>query len=140
MKNLLITPDEKQLNRTFRNEALKECVEIAKNRGYRVFTFVSSSTYIEQIFIESPQRQRVGSVSEHFGGVKFSTLHVSKRGSGQGSGFGSLIDGEDFNNPEDLDVIFINAPSWAKSESIYKHTSFEDYLNKGLGILKYYEL
>lgn len=140
MKNLLVTADEKQLNRTFRNEALKECVKIAKERGYNVFTFCSSSKYIDQIFIESPQKQRVGSVSESFGGVKFSTLHVSKKGSGLGTGYGSLIDNEDINNPEDLDVIFINAPSWANNANIYKHTSFQDYLDKSLGILKYYQL
>lgn len=128
-----------QAARTFRNESLQAVATIAKNEGCKIYTFESSSIFIDQIFIEN-QAGQVGSASRYFSGVQFSTCHKSKNGSGNGSGFGSLVDGEEFNAPENYKVCFMVAPRWARSSDLYKYTSFEDYLNKGLKILKYYEL
>jgi len=121
------------------NNDLEKVVKIAKSKGYRVYTFESSSKYIKQIFIEN-EKGNVGSCSAFFDGVQFSTVHKSKQGSGNGTGFGGLIQGQDFNNPKDLDICFITAPYWAKPADIYKYTSFQDYIDKGLGILTYYEI
>ena len=130
-----------QENRELRNEDLKEVVKIAKFKGYNVYTFESSSKYIEQVFIEDLKGGRVGSASAYYSGVRFSTIHKSKNGSGNGTGFGELIKGEDFNNPADLDICFTSVPYWGgvKGSNIVKYTSFEDYLKINT-ILNYYKI
>lgn len=130
-----------QEQRELKNVDLKEVVTIAKSKGYNVYTFESSSKYIEQIFIEDLEGGRVGSASAYYSGIQFSTVHKSKRGSGNGTGFGGLIKGENFNDPQDLDICFIHMPYWghAKESNVVKYTSFEDYL-KTHTILNYYKI
>lgn len=128
----------KREDRILRNESMFDVVDIAKNRGYKVYTFDSSSKYIEQIFIEDKEG-RVGSCSSYYGGIQFSTVHKSKRGSGLGNGFGGLVKGQDFNQPKDLDICFISYPYWHSKGGVEKYKSFEDYKLENK-ILKYYEL
>jgi hypothetical protein len=129
----------KQSERVYKNEDLARTAEIAKKDGCKIYTFKSSSKYIEQIFIESRGGQ-IGSCSAYLGGIQFSTVHKSKHNSGNGSGFGNLIKGQDFDRPEQYKVCFISYPYWINKGGVYKFTSFNDYLDKGLGILTYYEL
>lgn len=76
-----------QSERVLANQDLKDVVAIAKQRGYRVYTFESNSKNIEQVFIEHTDG-RIGSCSTFYGGIKFFTMHKPVRGSGNGSGFG----------------------------------------------------
>jgi hypothetical protein len=130
-------------NRKLANSDLQKVVEIAKKKGYKVRTFESSGSVINQIFIED-QIGRLGSCSAYFGGVQFSTMHKSKSGSGNGSGFGQLVKGEDFNDPENLDVCFISFHYWAGSrerQGVTKYNGWSDYRQPKVNqILKYYEL
>lgn len=133
-----MTTTEKN-NRVFRNDELKKAVEIAKTKGYKVYTFESSSKYINQIFIEN-QKGQIGTISEYYSGVHLGTIHKIKRDSGNGTGFGGLIKGQDINFAEDLDMVFINSPYWTNA-SMEKYTSFEEYRNHGTNkILTYYEI
>lgn len=125
-------------NRKFRNEALEQVSNIAKEKGYKVYTFESSSIYINQIFFVD-QLGRIGTASEYYGGITFGTVHMSKRNSGIGTGFG--IGGE-FEEPSNLDIAFLHAPNWASSvdrSNVIKYKDWNDYLSKNT-ILKYYEL
>jgi hypothetical protein len=124
----------------FRNETLEEVVKLAKKKGYKVYTFESSNNkYINQIFIEHTDG-RIGSCSEFFSGVKFTTMHKTKYRSGLGTGFGQLIREQEFNNPEDLDICFITYPYWYhEKQQVEKYKSFEEYKQQNT-ILKYYEL
>lgn len=132
-----------QKDRVFKNESLAKVVELAKAKGYTVRTFESQSSKIEQVFIED-QNGRLGSCSAYFGCVQFSTMHKSKSGSGNGSGFGGLVKGEDFNDPENLDVCFISFPYWAGNQGrqgVTKYNGWSDYQQPKVNqILKYYEL
>ena len=131
----------KQEDRTLRTTDLQKAVELAKKKGYKVYTFESSSRYIEQVFFENLAGE-VGTASTYYSGVKFSTIHKSKNGSGNGTGFGQLVKGQEFDSPEDIDICFITYPYWLRGNKaeVYKYISFADYLEKGLKILKYYEL
>ena len=143
MKTLSIDPKNNELKREFKNSELEKVVEIAKNKGYKVFTFRGSnpSKYISQVFFED-LNGRIGTCQSYYSGIQFSTVHKSKNGSGNGTGFGGLVKNEEFNQPENIDICFISYPYWmnGNGSSIYKYTSFQDYLNKGLGILTYYEI
>lgn len=129
-----------QFKREYKNKDLKKVYEIAKDKGYKLFTFESNNKHIEQIFIENKHGD-IGSCSAYFGGISFSTVHKPKQNSGNGTGFGKLIKGQDFNIPEDLDICFISYPYWAgvREANIKKYCSWDDYLNNQT-ILKYYEL
>lgn len=126
--------------RIIRCPDLRRVIEIAKADGCRIYTSEDSSKYITYIFIESPQGQ-VGYCQEYFGGIQFSTVHKSEKNSGLGTGFGQLLQ-EDFNDPEDYKVSFRKYPYWFNGQrgEVYKYTSFQDYIDKGLKILKYVEI
>ena len=132
----------KQEERVLKNASLQEVVKIAKSKGYKVYTFESQSKYIKQIFIENKDGI-FGSCSSYYSGIQFSTQHKSERGGGNGCGFASLIKGEEFNSPKDLDICFITYPYWLNNHksNVYKYKSFKDYTETPIGsILKYYEL
>lgn len=134
----VVEATEKQKERKFENEVLSEVIKEAKDRGYKVYTFESAGS-IKQIFIEDIVNQRIGSASAYYGVIQFSTIHESKRGSGNGTGFGELIDGEDFNSPQDLDICFTTYPTWYKGHGeVAKYKSFAEFLEKGCGILSYF--
>ena len=138
----LVDQTQEQQNRIFENDSLLEVVKLAKKKGYNVYTFESSSKYITQVFIEDAKLGRLGTVQAYYSGIQFSTMHQSESGSGMGSGFGGLVDGDDFNNIEDIDICFITHPYWAIGRlagNVYKFKSFSDYLNKSIG-LKYYQI
>lgn len=127
--------------RVIRNEDLQKVVSLAKEKGYKVYTFesVSNNKTIEQVFIEHTDG-RIGSCSTYYGGIKFSTIHKPKRGSGLGDGFGQLVEGEDFNNPQNIDVCFITYPYWFReNKSVEKYKSFQEYASEEK-ILKYFEI
>ena len=126
--------------KNFANEKLKKCVDIAKKRGYSVWTFKSSSNTISQIFIDN-NKGAIGTVQAFYSGIQFSTLHKSERGQhNNGSGFGSLIKGQQFNDPDDMDIIFSRCPYWKQNCSgITKYKSMQDYIKRNT-ILTYYEL
>lgn len=124
-------------NRKFRNEDLSNVSNIAKAKGYKVYTFESSNCYIDQIFFVD-QLGRIGSASQYFSGIVFHTIHISKRNSGLGTGFRI---GEEFEDPKNLDISFSLCPNWAinQSQSVTKYKNWNDYITKN-SILKYYEL
>lgn len=130
---------EKNTERKIENTDLKKVCEIAKEKGYKVYTFQSKhSNTIEQIFFVN-QKNQIGSASTHYGGIRFSTMHKPTRGIG--TGFGSLTK-EDFNSPEDLDIAFMHSPNWARAENrqaVKKWNNWKEYTSKE-SILKYYEL
>jgi len=121
--------------RNYENQELKNAVDAAKRKGYKVYTFESTGN-ISQIFVECPEKG-IGSISAYYSGIQFSTMHKSVN---NGSGFGSLISEQEFNNIEDIDIIFIYRPYWSDANNLYKYKSMQDYINKGLGILTYYQL
>ena len=126
-----------QLDRIFKNEALQEACQIAKERGYKVYTFESSySKTINQIFIEN-QKGQIGTVSDYYSGIRFGTVHKPTQGIGTGFGIG-----EEFETPQNLDIIFAHSPNWAKSqdrEKVKKYSNWKEYTSKET-ILNYYEL
>lgn len=126
-----------QSDRKLKNEALEEVYKIAKERDYKVYTFESSySSTINQIFIEN-QKGQIGTVSDYYSGVSFGTIHKPTQGIGTGFGIG-----EEFENPENLDLIFNHSPHWATTqdrEKVKKYSSWNEYISKET-ILKYYEL
>ena len=129
----------KQSERIFKTGDLEKAVKIAKEKGYKVYTFESSSKYIKQVFFEDLKKGIVGSGSAYFSGMRFSTVHKKNKVQ-NGTGFGSLIEGEDFNSPFDIDVCFITYPYWYNSGKIVeKYKSWEEYLKENT-ILNYYEL
>lgn len=123
----------------FKNEQLKEVYNLAKKKNYKVYTFETRAKHISQIFIENIKNQ-IGSCEAYFGGVRFSTIHKPIEGSGNGTGFGGLIKGKDFNDPEDLDICFINAPYWYNGKLNPKYNGFEEYENVSYKRLKYFEI
>lgn len=124
----------------FKNNDLAKVVEVAKAKGYKVYTYENTSNHITQIFIENTNGQ-IGTAQAHYGGIKFSTIHRPERGSGNGSGFGSLVRGEEFNSPENIDICFIHSPYWTngRQANVTKYKSFADYLKYNT-ILNYYEI
>jgi hypothetical protein len=121
------------------NKQLEQTIELAKLKGYVVFTFENHDRPITHIFIAN-QAGNVGECSEFYGGIQFSTCH--KPMSGVGSGFGNL-NGHDFHSPNDIDICFIRAPRWASyadSERVRKYTGgMSEYMKKSTR-LTYYEL
>ena len=126
------------MEREFKSEVLGHVYGHAKSLGYRVYTFESRGL-INQIFIEN-EKGFIGTCQGYFGGIRYSTVHKSERGSGLGTGFGDLT-GKDFDDVEDIDKCFMVAPGWAMQHAgdIYKYKSFEEYKEKNT-ILKYYEI
>lgn len=121
-------------NRKFENQKLEKVISIAKEKGYKVYTFQSSGN-IKQIFIVNQENQ-IGSCSAHFSGVNFSSVH--KPDEEIGTGF--RVSGE-FADPEKLDICFRNYPSWPTNKNAVKYKSWEEYVSSPINrILKYYEL
>lgn len=121
-------------NRKFENQDLEKVVSIAKDRGYKVYTFQSAGN-IKQIFIVNQENQ-IGSCSAYFGGITFSSVH--KPDKEIGTGF--RVSGE-FADPEKLDICFRSYPSWPTSKNVIKYKSWDEYISSPINrILKYYEL
>lgn len=122
-------------NRKFENQDLEKVVSIAKDRGYKVYTFKSSGN-IKQIFIVN-QESQIGSCSAYFSGVNFSTVHKPN----QSVGTGFRTSGE-FADPERIDLCFRTYPEWYVSDkNVVKYKSWDEYISSPINrILKYYEL
>lgn len=122
--------------RVLRNKALSDIVDIAKSKGYKVFTFDSNSKYINQVFFEDKEG-RIGSASEYYSGITLSTIHKPKHGSGNGTGF---MVGEEFEDPENIDLCFIHMPHWAKG-TVEKYKNWDEYVSTKINsVLTYYEI
>ena len=130
----------------FKYSELKETISTLLNNDFKVYTFEKIGRYTEQIFYTDQKNEGVSSVSADLGGVKRSTVHESKNGSGFGTGFG--IDSDPMINLqiEDLKEGFAIAPDWVKgadrtkaNESITKYKDWKDYLNNNT-ILTYFEI
>lgn len=132
------------MERVFKNNELKTVAEIAIANGLEVWTFKGSnpSKYINQVFITDGKR--ICTVEEHYSGVRYGTEHISKMGSGLGSGFG-LTDDIDL---ADVDLInnalntFI--PSWGlrhggNPDQLRKYSGWDEYLKRNT-ILTYYRI
>ena len=120
---------------TFENDELYKAAKLAQSLGYKVHTFNPSGTKICQIFVDNGTI--FGSISEHYGGVQYSTCHKSQRGSGNGSGFG--LNGNDIMTAtkQGIESCFIFAPHWA-SRAMIKKQSWEEYQSEPITkILKY---
>jgi hypothetical protein len=123
---------------TFKNEELYKAAKLALSLGYKVHTFNPSGKYICQIFVDNGVT--FGSISEHYSGVRYSTCHKSKHGSGNGTGFG-LTEEIAFASKEGIESCFIFAPYWASNTGKIKKQSWEEYQREPITqILTYSEI
>ena len=129
---------ENQSTRRLENDLLRSVVDVAKQRGYKVYTFESSGIWIKQVFFENLKNE-IGTCQSYFSGIKFGTMHKPNKICG--TGFGNVVGDNEFDNPEDIDHCFIHSPFWARSynESVIKWKSWAEYINKPTS-LKYYEI
>lgn len=121
--------------RKFENATLQDVVNIAKEKGYKVYTFESSGN-IKQIFFEN-QDGKIGTASEYYGGITFGSVHKPCRECGTG-----FMMSLEFADPNELDIAFAFAPNWATDSQrkvIRKYKDWNDYTNRE-SILTYYEL
>lgn len=115
------------------NETLRPVIDIAKSKGYKVFTFETSSPKTNQIFITDGKR--IGTVQTSYGMLNFGTIHKPTKGIGSGFGlfeYKSIEDG--------IEESMAIAPDWvlkSDRDKIVKYESVEEYINKET-ILKYY--
>lgn len=106
---------------------LQPVVHIAKEKGYRVFTFESEYfPQVRQIFITDGKR--IGTCQVECGDVVFSTIHKPTRGIGSGfrcCDFSSLEEG--------IEESMSFAPRWVSHRDISKickYDSENEYMNK----------
>lgn len=119
----------------FKNEALQKAYKIAKEAGYKVFTYVPSGKYITNFHYSDGTN--IAYIQADYSGLSISTVHKPNRVTGTGFGVAANIL---VNDLEDLKEGFINYPNWAKSsdrQSVVKFAHLNDYINKE-SILKYY--
>lgn len=128
-----------ETKKEYRNEELEKVVNISKEAGFKVYTFESTSKYINQVFIEN-QEGKICTVSEKYSGVTYATVHRPNRECGTGFGLTNDID------MASLEMIVLsmntNSPQWAtknQREAVIKYSNWADYLKKD-SILRYYEL
>jgi hypothetical protein len=122
------------MERNFANDALSETVQFIKEKGFRVWTFESRGP-IKQVFFTDGKN--IGSASEYFSGITFSSVHKPCKECGTGFRMS-----DEFAPKEDFKNAFYFAPNWATSQqmkAIKKYASWDEYLNKNT-ILKYYEI
>ena len=121
---------------TFYNDELLKACQLAIELGYKVHTFNPSGKYISQVFIDNGTT--FGSVSEYYSGVSYSTCHISKNGSGNGSGFGITSDPMNATK-EGVNSVFISYPDWCRNVGGIEKQTWKEYLGRET-ILTYGEI
>lgn len=123
----------------FKNQELERVVEIAKQNNYRVFAFQHNKP-ISQVFVIS-ENNKIGTISESWGGVSYGTVHKPCHQFGTGFGLSGYI----ASAPASLDMIKacceIVKPVWADSGEVKKCNNWEEYVNNPINrILNYFEI
>lgn len=119
----------------FKNNELKECLKMILQNDMQLLVYVGEHSSKKKSYAHIVDGLNIGYVQcgEFGGGVRFSTVHKSERGSGFGTGFGLYDQFESEYNPtmEDVKKSFILAPHWAKGNlsRIRKYKGLEDYLS-----------
>ena len=125
------------------NDEFRKCIALALDNDMRVFIYESQTdkpvcTYA---FIESIKGLGYVQTSRSFHGVQFSTCHKACKEHGTGFGLDGSFDAVDA-TIEGINESFIKAPNWVKKDldKIDKFKSFDDYLKRGVTMLKYMEV
>lgn len=122
----------------YKCDELQKVVDICKANGIKVYGF-QTNTPISQILLVDGSGN-IGSVSEYFGGLRYSTVH--KRSDRNGTGF-MLSDYGSFESAS-LELIkramLTIKPFWANGDVI-KYKNWDEYISDPVNsILTYFEI
>jgi hypothetical protein len=131
------TEVKKVTEKGFENSVLFKAYKLAKENGFRCFSF-QKDTKISQVFVV--KNDKIGSISAHFGGVSYSTVHKPNRKTGTGF---SLSAHYNCIQSEDINLIYaaINTvcPAWYNGEMPQKFKNWEDFVKRET-ILTFFEI
>lgn len=111
--------------REYDNSQLKEVVDLAKKKGYKVYTFNANGP-IKQVYFVNESGQ-IGSAQAYFSGINFTSIHKPSRECGTGFRIG-----KEFEYPENLDIAFSSIPEWGGQylKFVKKYKNWEEYTGK----------
>lgn len=120
-------------------DELQKVVEICKENNIKVYAF-QKDTPIGQIFIVDAEGH-IGSVSESWGMVSYSTVHHGCKDAGTGFGLTDYNGYESASIKRIKDAMLTIRPQWAHQYDVKKYKDWNDYLSKPINqILTYFEL
>jgi len=123
----------------FRCDGLKEVVALCKANSIKVYAFQRNEP-IGQVIVVSENGQ-IGSVSESWGGLSYSTVHKGNRQCGTGFGLSGVFGCEPALIERIKDAMFTIKPDWAQNYTVEKYRDWNDYISKPINqILTYFEL
>lgn len=129
----------------FTNAELKDTVKLLIKEGFNIYTSKGNHNDTDKIsYVYYEKDNKLAYLqAERFGGLKYSTVHRSERGSGFGSGFSMCDDAEVNLTIDELKKGFVLAPNWATGDitKITKYKGMEDYLKRPINnILTMYKI
>lgn len=122
----------------FKTSELKKTVDLLLANNFKVYLKEYSHSLKDKTsYVIYTKEDNIAYLQSEYSGVKYSTMHKSKRGSNFGTGFG-LCESPFINlTVKDLEEGFILAPKWARGDisKISKYKGLEDYLSEPINTM-----
>lgn len=122
----------------YKCDELQKVVDICKANGIKVYGFQTNTPISQILLVDSSGN--IGTVSEYFGGLRYSTEH--KAGYGNGTGFILSENGSCESASLELikQAMLTIRPFWAQGDVI-KYKNWDEYISDPINrILTYFEI